>query len=153
MTGAADVRCVPGIHQRPGGHPTLYLSSTERETRVPPFGRQEKLTSSAKAIIRGRPRPRCCLSWLPLTRNSPGCETSMVKRSGWRRAPRLISPFSRGWSIALAQASDTARVRPSVCASSSPTSRAHLSYTHLRAHETDSYLVCRLLLEKKKPIR
>jgi len=23
-------------------------------------------------------------------------------------------------------------------------------YTHLRAHETDSYLVCRLLLEKKK---
>src|SRR5665647_3879824 len=30
--------------------------------------------------------------------------------------------------------------------------RAHItpvSYTHLRAHETDSYLVCRLLLEKK----
>src|SRR5680860_640627 len=29
---------------------------------------------------------------------------------------------------------------------------AHMpvSYTHLRAHETDSYLVCRLLLEKKK---
>src|SRR5665647_1563003 len=25
-----------------------------------------------------------------------------------------------------------------------------ISYTHLRAHETDSYLVCRLLLEKKK---
>ena len=24
------------------------------------------------------------------------------------------------------------------------------SYTHLRAHETDSYLVCRLLLSKKK---
>src|SRR5665647_1222872 len=29
------------------------------------------------------------------------------------------------------------------------TARA-VSYTHLRAHETDSYLVCRLLLEKKK---
>src|SRR5665647_1593153 len=27
-----------------------------------------------------------------------------------------------------------------------------VSYTHLRAHETDSYLVCRLLLEKKKTI-
>ena len=26
-----------------------------------------------------------------------------------------------------------------------------VSYTHLRAHETDSYLVCRLLLEKKFP--
>src|SRR5680860_1321984 len=25
-----------------------------------------------------------------------------------------------------------------------------VSYTHLRAHETDSYLVCRLLLEQKK---
>ena len=29
-------------------------------------------------------------------------------------------------------------------------SLATVSYTHLRAHETDSYLVCRLLLEKKK---
>ena len=28
--------------------------------------------------------------------------------------------------------------------------RGAVSYTHLRAHETDSYLVCRLLLEKKK---
>ena len=28
-----------------------------------------------------------------------------------------------------------------------------VSYTHLRAHETDSYLVCRLLLEKKKHIK
>src|SRR5665647_3842116 len=28
-----------------------------------------------------------------------------------------------------------------------------VSYTHLRAHETDSYLVCRLLLEKKKNIQ
>src|SRR5664279_3063780 len=28
--------------------------------------------------------------------------------------------------------------------------RGPVSYTHLRAHETDSYLVCRLLLEKKK---
>ena len=28
--------------------------------------------------------------------------------------------------------------------------RESVSYTHLRAHETDSYLVCRLLLEKKQ---
>ena len=27
---------------------------------------------------------------------------------------------------------------------------AAVSYNHLRAHETDSHLVCRLLLEKKK---
>src|SRR5680860_1815610 len=31
-----------------------------------------------------------------------------------------------------------------------PPTPASVSYTHLRAHETDSYLVCRLLLEKKK---
>ena len=30
------------------------------------------------------------------------------------------------------------------------TTAGTVSYTHLRAHETDSYLVCRLLLEKKK---
>src|SRR5680860_1745796 len=34
--------------------------------------------------------------------------------------------------------------------SSLPTRQQPVSYTHLRAHETDSYLVCRLLLEKKK---
>ena len=34
--------------------------------------------------------------------------------------------------------------------SSSINSDGTVSYTHLRAHETDSYLVCRLLLEKKK---
>ena len=27
-----------------------------------------------------------------------------------------------------------------------------VSYTHLRAHETDSYLVCRLLLEKSRGV-
>ena len=32
----------------------------------------------------------------------------------------------------------------------SPLYSRPVSYTHLRAHETDSYLVCRLLLEKKK---
>ena len=28
-----------------------------------------------------------------------------------------------------------------------------VSYTHIRAHETDTYLVCRLLLEKKTHLR
>src|SRR5664279_3631637 len=39
---------------------------------------------------------------------------------------------------------------PGVGARSSSRRIAAVSYTHLRAHETDSYLVCRLLLEKKK---
>src|SRR5664279_6206780 len=37
-----------------------------------------------------------------------------------------------------------------VPANYSPLTITPVSYTHLRAHETDSYLVCRLLLEKKK---
>src|SRR5680860_1781867 len=49
---------------------------------------------------------------------------------------------------------DSLRQRPSTergMSSSRHTSTIlPVSYTHLRAHETDSYLVCRLLLEKKK---
>ena len=37
-----------------------------------------------------------------------------------------------------------------ITASGAVTVGSTVSYTHLRAHETDSYLVCRLLLEKKK---
>src|SRR5665647_3890736 len=42
-----------------------------------------------------------------------------------------------------------ARARPGRGAAHRP---PPVSYTHLRAHETDSYLVCRLLLEKKNTI-
>src|SRR5665647_698268 len=37
------------------------------------------------------------------------------------------------------------QVRGIICEAGTAT----VSYTHLRAHETDSYLVCRLLLDKK----
>jgi len=37
-----------------------------------------------------------------------------------------------------------------VTPTATPTSTWLSLITHLRAHETDSYLVCRLLLEKKK---
>src|SRR5665647_3817486 len=49
----------------------------------------------------------------------------------------MIGPFL--FSTAVAATIGTAIV-----------TRDAVSYTHLRAHETDSYLVCRLLLEKKK---
>src|SRR5680860_477664 len=39
---------------------------------------------------------------------------------------------------------------PELLSTSDIVSLHAVSYTHLRAHETDSYLVCRLLLEKKK---
>src|SRR5665647_3800631 len=48
-------------------------------------------------------------------------------------------------------AQDSASVtRGTLVALRPPKRIASVSYTHLRAHETDSYLVCRLLLEKKK---
>src|SRR5664279_6392651 len=48
---------------------------------------------------------------------------------------------------------ETAAPLRSVGAEEVPATSAAVSYTHLRAHETDSYLVCRLLLEKKKTIK
>src|SRR5680860_329398 len=58
------------------------------------------------------------------------CRASARPSSSWRRYTRPAS----------------LRATPS----SSRVERRPVSYTHLRAHETDSYLVCRLLLEKKK---
>src|SRR5665647_3738145 len=42
------------------------------------------------------------------------------------------------------------KIKPTTRRTSPAISPKAVSYTHLRAHETDSYLVCRLLLEKKK---
>ena len=58
-------------------------------------------------------------------------------------APRLIV---RDGALALGAALVEAPA-PALAEAPAP---APVSYTHLRAHETDSYLVCRLLLEKKK---
>ena len=44
-------------------------------------------------------------------------------------------------------------IQSSTSLSANGTVAQSVSYTHLRAHETDSYLVCRLLLEKKKQNR
>src|SRR5665647_3873670 len=63
------------------------------------------------------------------------------KRSTFALIGRSGSPT---WSAALKPANGR---RYQGCSGSASRS---VSYTHLRAHETDSYLVCRLLLEKKK---
>ena len=47
---------------------------------------------------------------------------------GEKKIHRMLVPISGGISIMFSS----------------------VSYTHLRAHETGAYLVCRLLLEKKK---
>ncbi|WP_460413958.1 hypothetical protein, partial [Staphylococcus aureus] len=63
-----------------------------------------------------------------------------------RRPPRSTQGVSSAASdVYKRQASTSAR------SWSRPSSRS-VSYTHLRAHETLSDLVCRLLLEKRLPI-
>src|SRR5680860_1730109 len=57
-------------------------------------------------------------------------------------------------SLQQEEAIERAQCRPQISKQLYPSlhskSYVPVSYTHLRAHETDSYLVCRLLLEKKK---
>src|SRR5664279_286139 len=49
---------------------------------------------------------------------------------------RRVGAIMEYWKIPLSQNLESSRVH----------GRIPVSYTHLRAHETDSYLVCRLLL-------
>src|SRR5665647_3820871 len=88
------------------------------------------------------------------------CHGTWPMRSALRRANSAssISPRSRR-SASLCRRSTTwpssdAGLLGSSAAADCRSRRntEAVSYTHLRAHETDSYLVCRLLLEKKKYI-
>ena len=62
---------------------------------------------------------------------------------------RLTNFISDTLDLAKLQ-SGTMEMHPSVFAIQDVAEEVSVSYTHLRAHETDSYLVCRLLLLKKK---
>src|SRR5664279_5532627 len=78
---------------------------------------------------------------------SPAGEPSMVwvkpgcQRRNWSARSSLIRQGAEGRPVVRHDDDPGPQQRPD---------RAPVSYTHLRAHETDSYLVCRLLLEKKK---
>src|SRR5665647_2259898 len=70
-------------------------------------------------------------------------------RSSGRSAQRVASPLlaATWWRKPCARSAfPTSRSTPGQASGASTTA---VSYTHLRAHETDSYLVCRLLLENK----
>src|SRR5665647_3884087 len=64
-----------------------------------------------------------------------------------KASPHPTSPVSV--VTLISKLSIFVRGRPPKGSGAAPLSygRATVSYTHLRAHETDSYLVCRLLLE------
>src|SRR5680860_1803390 len=82
---------------------------------------------------------------------APSCASrkSTQSRTAWCSTTLTKSRTRRGSTSRRAQNKPLmARLSDSVPPEVNSTSA--VSYTHLRAHETDSYLVCRLLLEKKK---
>src|SRR5664279_5900373 len=63
--------------------------------------------------------------------------------------PLSVTSMTRSSLTVMVMASSSAwECRTALPTASLSTARA-VSYTHLRAHETDSYLVCRLLLDNK----
>ena len=75
----------------------------------------------------------CCLEAAPLAR--------LCVRSAYEAGARDVLV---NWSD-----NDVSRSRMELGSEEALSDFKSVSYTHLRAHETDSYLVCRLLLEKK----
>ena len=68
---------------------------------------------------------------------------------------QLVAMVAEELGVALRRQSEAAAVEAAVAvpqtpADASPVTLVPVSYTHSRAHETLRYLLCRLLLEKKK---
>ena len=87
--------------------------------------------------------------WLRLWQNegrvSRRLPVTTSSDTGVELLPVEITPDEQKEPVAAIAPSLSTSTQTRVSASS-----CTVSYTHLRAHETDSYLVCRLLLEKKK---
>ena len=71
--------------------------------------------------------------------------------SSWVDSASSFSFVSMSMSAETLKVTEGGLVELSASISAAPMdSKLSVSYTHLRAHETLRYLVCRLLLEKKK---
>ena len=68
-------------------------------------------------------------------------------RSSFLSRPHNLTNFGFSLSIMISDSSGSSFSK--TVAREFDSCSETVSYTHLRAHETDSYLVCRLLLEKK----
>src|SRR5664279_6122154 len=78
-----------------------------------------------------------------------GLAAAVIVAAGIHQVPAILGPVF----LALVLTVTVDPIRGLMIRKGAPRWLASLtpvSYTHLRAHETDSYLVCRLLLEKKK---
>src|SRR5680860_1193322 len=133
-------------------------------------GRPLFLRTPAPPPLRGRsPRPHASIASQSRTSPTGAWVTRATRRSARPRSagssfpPKVTCPMAPDALIMGTTSTDSAvgvGGRPRGPEENSHTSRQRrartwrppppVSYTHLRAHETDSYLVCRLLLEKKK---
>src|SRR5665647_318006 len=118
-------------------------------------------SQGSPAVPRARPRggvkerPHIGIGMSP----SSGTMTGRIGAKPWVSAGRSLTGAARTyWPASRSpcfECQPAFRLRHGVCShrfnrrAESGHSKS-VSYTHLRAHETDSYLVCRLLLEKKK---
>src|SRR5665647_2026644 len=97
------------------------------------------------ASCRSRLAPRYTVYWsepVKIPASRPGKLTSS-------RAPTVFTWQPADWYLAhTLRISSGFRGRSRLVPARPGTINGAVSYTHLRAHETDSYLVCRLLLEK-----
>src|SRR5665647_792840 len=89
-------------------------------------------TGTGKAVTDRIPQSTTTASIIVRLASRTGIPTRMGYDPIWR--PNERSPETSIWT------------------SRSTVPTGSVSYTHLRAHETDSYLVCRLLLEKKNQL-
>src|SRR5680860_1732822 len=109
------------------------------------YGAEEGCGAS-RTPARSRPGPLLLTRCRRRRRRSP--------QGGERRPPVAVRAFRRQGRTG--DGGPPTRLRGGHCVVRVRAGRRHgaarpaapVSYTHLRAHETDSYLVCRLLLEK-----
>src|SRR5665647_1395145 len=110
---------------------------------VVPSGWHEQIRTSKSTWhegVRGQEQDRLLNHQAPATAEKKRTKRP-ESRSGATRSRTGCCPRRTRWCAAGPRPGKPPALR---------TGQTPVSYTHLRAHETDSYLVCRLLLEKKK---
>src|SRR5665647_337320 len=126
---------------------TSTASAVTSRYFMPASGRLQAQNANRRSPAAAGPSPGTAHEWLSGHASPVGHARAANRRTSARQAPKILFCGSTSRSdlvhkVFRQTASPPARWQKAV--------QNPVSYTHLRAHETDSYLVCRLLLEKKK---
>src|SRR5664279_452718 len=145
------------------------LSDQPNRAKVIPTAINTAITRSTPSSSRAGRRSRSRAGGMPVNlvagrRGGPGVGPDAASRGVVRWPSDAAPPVARGvrrpgrvdgascddWRASASPAGLEDNRRDQRQGSFESEGTGPVSYTHLRAHETDSYLVCRLLLEKKK---